>query len=191
LDQVEAATSELCKEVDTAEDRCHGAIIGRAEDVVSAYESPVVPLTEPQTQELTSAHWVLDRCYPFGRGFIIGRRSEQFGVTELVLKTAALPEAAPHIERLGLTSMFDLLGKTHVVYGERMGFTALKPGDTDSPLYRWHEALEAYLGAVVFTQKKNPELKAKLTAPYEETAKAIREAKKRAQKQQEATAPQA
>jgi hypothetical protein len=109
----------------------------------------------------------------------------------MVLKTAALPEAQPHIERLVLTGMFDLLKKTHVVYGERMGFTALKPGDTDSPHYRWHEALEAYLGAVVCTQKKNPELKAKLTAPYDETAKAIRAARKRAQKQPEAVAPQA
>jgi hypothetical protein len=147
--------------------------------------------TETQTQGSASAHWIMDHCYPYGRGFIIGRWSEQFGVTEMILKTAALPEAQPHIERLKLTELFDLLKRTHVVYGERMGFTALKPGDTESPLYRWHEALEAYLGAVVFTQKKNPELKATLTAPYDETAKAIRDARKRAQKQQEAAAPQA
>jgi hypothetical protein len=185
LEQVEAATFQLRKEVDTSEDRCHGAIINHSENVVLAYESTVVPLTEPQAQQFASAQFILDRCFPYGRGFIIGRWSEQFGVTEMVLKTADLPEAKPHIERLGLTDLFDLLKKTHAVYGERMGFTALKPGDTESPLYRWHEALEAYLGAVVFTQKKNPELKAKLTAPYNETAKAIRDARKRAQKQTE------
>jgi hypothetical protein len=37
LEQVEAATFELRKEVDTAEDRCHGAIINRADNIVSAY----------------------------------------------------------------------------------------------------------------------------------------------------------
>jgi hypothetical protein len=189
LEQTETASFELRREVDTSSDRCIGAIIVIGENVITSYESAAVPLTEPQQQELGSAHWLMNRCFPYGRGFLQGRWSEQFGVTELILKTAALPEAAPHIQRLGLVNQFDLLKKLHMLYGERMGFTALKPGDTESPLYKWHEALESYLGAVIYTQKNNPELKAKLIAPYETTAKAVRNAGKRPQKDPQPQAP--
>ena len=71
LEQTEAATFRLRKEVDTSADRCLGAIINCCKDTVSTYESAVVPLTEPQQQALDSAHWLMERCFPDGRGFIL------------------------------------------------------------------------------------------------------------------------
>ena len=179
LERTAAANVELCLEVDVGADRCLGAIISICENVVSAYESAVVPLSEPQQQTLDSAHWLLDRCFPYGRGFIIGRWSEQFGIAEMLLNIAAQAGTLPHIECLGLTGLFDLLEKTHKVYGERMGFSALQAADIASPLFRWHEALEAYLGAVVYAQNKNPDLRDKLSAPYKSIAQAVRDARRR------------
>ena len=179
LEQTEAASFELRREVDTAADRCLGAIFGNCENTVATYESAVVSLSEPQQQSLDSAHWLLENCFPYGRGFIAGRWTEQFGITEMILKTAAMTEARAHLERLGLSDLFDLLERTHVVYGERMGFTTIEVADTESPLYRWHEALESYLGAVVYVHNRNPDLKARFTAPYETVAQAVRDAKRR------------
>ena len=66
-----------------------------------------------------------------------------------------------------------------------MGFTALETPDTDSPLYRWHEALESYLGAVIYAHNKNPDLKERLTTPYESIARAVRDARRRPPKEPE------
>ena len=190
LEQIEVASFEERREVDTGADRCLGTIINCCESTITAYESAVVSLSETQQQSLDAADWLLSRCFPFGRGFIIGRWSEQFGVTELILKTAAQTEARPHIERLGLVDLFDLLQRTHAVYGEKMGFTALKATDTESPLYLWHEALESYLGAVIYAHNKNAELKEKLTTPYESIARAVRDANRRPPKTPEAETPE-
>jgi hypothetical protein len=69
-----------------------------------------------------------------------------------------------------------------------MGFTTVLTPETDSTIAKWHDALGAYLGAVSCIQTKNPDLRAKLLAPYELTAKAVREAKKRL-RENNATAP--
>lgn len=97
----------------------------------------------------------------------------------MILQETTIPEAVARIERVGLTHTFDLLRSLHVFCGDRMGFTAIRSESTDSPLHRWHEALAAYLAAVIYTQHGNPELKARLTAPCETMAKAVTEAAKR------------
>ena len=175
------------RRVDRAADRCLGGIHDICHAKIGTFEQEVVPLTEPQELELESAGEVITRLFPAGKGFLKGRWSEQYGVTEMILEEALKPDIRPHLDRLGLTESLDLLTKIHTVYGERMGFTVVQPREAEMPLAIWHDALETYLAAVIYSQKKNPALKERLTEPYETMAKAIREARRR-RSQSESTA---
>ncbi len=76
---------------------------------------------------------------------------EQFGITEMVLKNAAEPEAVERIAALGLDGTVALLTGIHEVYGERMGFTDLLPEDGDAPLFKWPFLPRWHAGAMYGT----------------------------------------
>ena len=128
---------------------------------------------------------LVDNLFAQGTTFLKGRWSEQFGQTEILLARATDPEIAPHIDRLGLTPLFQLLARLHEVYGQRMGYTKVHLDGAESPLAKWHGALETYLAAVVFTHGRNAPLRQRLLEPYQTSAEAVRKARRRPAKQTE------
>jgi hypothetical protein len=90
------------------------------------------------------------------------------------MQKAGTKAVAKAIDTLGLTGMMDLARELHELYGKRMGFTTSESASEASPLMRWHESLEAYIGTVIGKHGRSGSLRDELTAPYEEIAAVVR-----------------
>jgi hypothetical protein len=162
------------RDLDRATDVCITAIASVSELKLSAYDQKHVELTERQEQERKAAQLVLDTLYGEGTSFLRDRWSAQFGTTEGYMQKAGTKAVTKAIDALGLTGLMGLARELHELYGQRMGFTTSETASEASPLMRWHESLEAYIGTVIGKHGRNRSLRDELTAPYEEIAATVR-----------------
>lgn len=164
------------RDVDVAADRCLSSIHGTCEGTIAAYTQDVIPLTEAERAELAAARLVQQVLFPEGIAFLANRWSDQYGVTRGILDRAAEDRTVAALATLGLTARIGFLRRIHEEYGSRMGYTRVLPGAEDNPLTLWHEALERYLASVIRCHRRNSALRDRLSAPYEDLARAVREA---------------
>lgn len=177
------------REIDIIADRIIGTIYDICAGLVQSYSQSLISITAEQQARLAAARGLCMSLFPEGTTFLKGRWSDQFGTTEILLQRARLPENQAYISALHLQPEMDLLEKAHTLYGERMGFTQVKAEDGNDPLADWHEALEAYLGSVIFAHRRSSEMRQHLTAPYEKLIEKLRlAAQRRAPATDEATA---
>lgn len=164
--------------VDHAADRCIAGLHAVLQGHVRAFTDPVVPLTPEERDRRERAERLLHRLFPNGTGFLIGRRSNQYGLTEALLEQTERPETRDEIAAFGLGPHLALLRRTHVLYGERMGYTA-QPDGPATALDDWHEALRRYLAAVIATVPTGDPRHDELLAPYTRAAEEARAARRR------------
>ncbi len=194
VEELEAAAEPLVKLkpapyserrlIDLIADRTVAGVLGTAEYVVSTYDQALIPLTPSQQAKLDAAGTIIVNLYPDGKGFTQESWVSQFGNTEMLLEQAGQPEMQDPIECLNLGDHIGFLTSVHQCYGELMGFTAVTDDGEDS-LAIYHQTLQSYIAAVAFTQRKNPELREKLLAPYIEMAEEIRAKRRRSKKKLE------
>jgi hypothetical protein len=159
--------------IDLVEDRGHSAVYNICDLIEWAFDQNEFPLTKRQQETLDAARTVKASAYPDGIGFARGRWVSQYGSTDIFLQKTKEPKLAAAIETLHFEVFVDFIEKTHREYGRRMGYTTAD--QTPSALSVWHDALEAYLSAVIAKHPRGA-LRDQLTSPYEEMANAAREA---------------
>jgi hypothetical protein len=156
-----------------------GAIFETLESRIAALDQSVIPLEPAEQAELDSAEVLMNGLFPDGKSPLIARWSVRYGIIAKILSLASEETMRAHITRLNLTVLFSLLDRVHKLYGETMGYTSVAPSEDSGALSKWHAALEKYLAAVIYSHQNNRDLAARLTAPYDDLAQAVRKSKRR------------